>query len=163
VTGSNFVSGVSGSVVHWNGANRTTTFVSATQLTAAIPAADIAAAGTASVTVQNNPPGGPVSNALIFTITQAGPPSLTITTNSLPEGKVNNTYSASLQVSGGTPPYEWSISSGSLLPGLSLSGSGVISGTPTKPGSSGFTVLVTDSGNPKGTATKAFTIKARKR
>ena len=53
VNGSNFVSG---SVVRWNGADRTTTFVSATQLTAAIPAADIAAAGSASVTVQN--PGG---------------------------------------------------------------------------------------------------------
>ena len=64
VNGSNFVSG---SVVRWNGANRTTTFVSATQLTAAIPAADIAAAGSASVTVQN--PGGAVSNALTFTIT----------------------------------------------------------------------------------------------
>ena len=50
VNGSNFVNG---SVVSWNGANRTTTFVSATQLTAAIPAADIAAAGSASVTVQN--------------------------------------------------------------------------------------------------------------
>ena len=64
VNGSNFVSG---SVVRWNGANRTTTFVSATQLTAAITAADIAAAGSASVTVQN--PGGAVSNALTFTIT----------------------------------------------------------------------------------------------
>ena len=64
VNGSNFVSG---SVVRWNGANRTTTFVSATQLTAAIPATDIAAGGTASVTVQN--PGGAISNALTFTIT----------------------------------------------------------------------------------------------
>ena len=42
VNGSNFVSG---SVVQWNGSNRTTTFVSATQLTAAITAADIATAG----------------------------------------------------------------------------------------------------------------------
>ena len=67
VTGSNFVSGPS--VVRWNGADRLTTFVSATQLTAAIPATDIAAAGSASVTVgNNNPPGGPVSNALTFTI-----------------------------------------------------------------------------------------------
>ena len=64
VNGSTFVSG---SVVRWNGASRTTTFVSATQLTAAITAADIAAAGSASVTVQN--PGGAVSNALTFTIT----------------------------------------------------------------------------------------------
>ena len=53
---------MNGSVVSWNGANRTTTFVSATQLTAAIPAADIAATGSASVTVQN--PGGAISNDL---------------------------------------------------------------------------------------------------
>ena len=57
---------MSGSVVRWNGADRPTTFVSATQLTAAIPAADIAVAGSASVTVRN--PGGAVSNALTFTI-----------------------------------------------------------------------------------------------
>ena len=63
VNGSNFVSG---SVVRWNGANRTTTFVSATQLTAAISADDIAVAGTASVTVVN--PGRAVSNAVTFTI-----------------------------------------------------------------------------------------------
>ena len=48
------MSGVSG--VRWNGEDRTTTFVSATQLTTAITAGDIAAPGTASVTVQN--PGG---------------------------------------------------------------------------------------------------------
>src|SRR5216683_4348319 len=49
VRGSNFVSG--GSVVDWNGSARTTTFFSKTKLTASITAADIATAGTASVTV----------------------------------------------------------------------------------------------------------------
>ena len=48
VNGSNFVSGA---VVRWNGVPRTTTFVSATQVKAAIAAADIAAAGTANVSV----------------------------------------------------------------------------------------------------------------
>ena len=56
---------MSGSVVRWNGANRTTTFVSATQLTAAITAA-ISLQRAASVTVRNS--GGAVSNALTFTI-----------------------------------------------------------------------------------------------
>ncbi len=65
VNGSGFVSD---SVVQWNGASRTTTYVSATQLTAAIPATDIAAAGTASVTVFNPAPGGGTSNAQSFTI-----------------------------------------------------------------------------------------------
>ena len=72
VNGSNFVSGAT---VRWNGTSRTTTFVSATQLTAAIPATDIAAAGTALVTVLN--PDGAVSNALTFTTnTQAPAPTL---------------------------------------------------------------------------------------
>jgi hypothetical protein len=66
VTGSNFVSG---SVVRWRGGNRTTTFVSSTQLTATILASDIASAGTASVTVGS--PGGVVSNGVTFTITSS--------------------------------------------------------------------------------------------
>jgi uncharacterized protein (TIGR03437 family) len=45
VNGTNFVSG---SIVRWNGSNRTTTFVSSTQLTAQIPASDIAVIGAAS-------------------------------------------------------------------------------------------------------------------
>ena len=63
INGSNFVSGT---VARWNGATRTTTFVSPTQLTASIPANDIAIGGTAQVTVMN--PGGAVSNALVFTV-----------------------------------------------------------------------------------------------
>ncbi|NOT60606.1 MAG: hypothetical protein HOP19_10330, partial [Acidobacteria bacterium] len=71
VTGSNFAST---SVVRWNAASRTTTFVSATQLTAQIPATDIALTGTASITVFTPTPGGGVSSALNFSITQAGAP-----------------------------------------------------------------------------------------
>ena len=70
VTGSGFVNGA---VVRWNGANRPTTFVSDTQLTAAIPATDIATAGTASVTVFNPAPGGGASNSLTFTINASNP------------------------------------------------------------------------------------------
>src|ERR1035437_476328 len=57
---------VSGSAVQWNGVALTTTFVSATQLTAAVPASDIASVGVAQVTVTN--PGVGTSNALPFTI-----------------------------------------------------------------------------------------------
>lgn len=65
VTGTNFVFG---STVNWNGSGRSTTFVSATQLTAQIPATDIATAGTAAVTVVTPAPGGGTSNAQTFTI-----------------------------------------------------------------------------------------------
>ena len=71
VNGSNFVAG---STVRWNGADRPTTFVSATRLTAAIPAADAATAGTAQVTVFNAAPGGGTSAAQTFTISPAPAP-----------------------------------------------------------------------------------------
>jgi hypothetical protein len=66
VNGSNFVSS---SKVHWKTSTLTTHFVSSTQVTATVPASDIATAGTASVTVVNAPPGGGTSNAVTFTIT----------------------------------------------------------------------------------------------
>ncbi len=68
VNGTGFISG---SVVRWNGADRTTTFVSATQLQAAIPASDIATAGTATVTVFTASPGGGTSNPQSFSIQAA--------------------------------------------------------------------------------------------
>jgi hypothetical protein len=68
VNGTNFVAG---STVQWNGAARATTFVSATQLTASIGASDVAAAGSATVTVIN-PSGGGTSNGLTFTISGGG-------------------------------------------------------------------------------------------
>lgn len=61
------------SVVQWNGSARPTTFVSNTQLTAAIPATDIATIGSASVTVVNPEPGGGVSNAALFLISSPIP------------------------------------------------------------------------------------------
>src|SRR5208337_1802193 len=64
VNGSNFVSGAT---VKWNGTALATTFVSGSQLTATVPASDIAKAGTASVTVTN--PGGAASFPVLFEIT----------------------------------------------------------------------------------------------
>ena len=65
VNGSNFVGT---SQVRWNGAARTTTFVNAGQVTAAIPASDIVTQGSAQVTVVNPAPGGGTLNVLSFTI-----------------------------------------------------------------------------------------------
>jgi hypothetical protein len=57
-----------GARVLWNGAALATTFVSDTQLTATVPAADIAAAGKATITVTNPAPTPGASNAITFTI-----------------------------------------------------------------------------------------------
>jgi YVTN family beta-propeller protein len=63
--GSNFVAN---SVVRWNGSNQPTTMNAINGLVAQISASDVAAAGTAAVTVFNPGPGGGTSNALTFTI-----------------------------------------------------------------------------------------------
>jgi hypothetical protein len=71
VTGTGFVAG---SVVQWDGAARTTAFVSTTQLTATVPAEDITAGGTITVTVFNPTPGGgdsPPETFTIYTATRA--------------------------------------------------------------------------------------------
>ena len=65
VNGTGFVSG---SVVRWNGSDRATSYVNNIRLTVSIPAADIATAGSASVTVFNPTPGGGTSNAVTFSI-----------------------------------------------------------------------------------------------
>lgn len=68
VNGTGFVSGAT---VNWNRAALTTTFVSSSRLTATVPAAKIATAGTASITVTNPAPGGGKSDVLYFSITNA--------------------------------------------------------------------------------------------
>ncbi len=90
VRGSNFVNS---SVVRWNGSNRGTTFVNSRQITASISAADIANAGTSSVTVLNPAPGGGETALLTFTVKSpaittlspssatAGGPAFTLTVN----------------------------------------------------------------------------------
>ena len=71
---------------------------------------------------------------------------LAICTTSLPAGTYGVTYNQTLCGTGGTPPYTWSISAGSLPTGLSLAAStGVISGIPTSIGTSTFTVKLCDS------------------
>ena len=85
---------------------------------------------------------------------------LSVTTTSLTGGNYGSPYSATVSASGGTAPFSWSISAGSLTPGLSLSSSTsrsvTISGTPTAQTSSNFTVKITDSTG--GTATQALAI-----
>jgi Big-like domain-containing protein len=65
VNGANFVSGCT---VEWNGKGVSTAFVNSGQVSGKITAADIATAGTATVTVKNPAPGGGVSNSKAFTI-----------------------------------------------------------------------------------------------
>lgn len=81
-----------------------------------------------------------------------------ITTTSLPAGTVGQPYSATLAATGGTTPYTWSLPSGQLPNGLSLSAQGTISGTPTQAGTASFTVQVTDANGLSQTASLSISI-----
>ena len=84
---------------------------------------------------------------------------LQILTMSLSTAIVNVPYSQTLVATGGTLPYSWSLDSGSLCTGLSLSSGGIISGTPTVLQTCNFVVKVTD--NDSTTATQALSISVR--
>ncbi|HJT88877.1 MAG TPA: Ig domain-containing protein, partial [Bryobacteraceae bacterium] len=83
---------------------------------------------------------------------------LTITTGpTLPGGAAGVAYSVALAASGGTTPYTWSVTGGSLPAGITLDGSsGALGGTPTAKGDFTFTVTVTDSAS--NTAQKQFSL-----
>jgi putative Ig domain-containing protein/IPT/TIG domain-containing protein len=84
---------------------------------------------------------------------------LTVTTTSLPAATSGQAYSATLAATGGIAPYSWSVTSGSLPPGLTLnSATGQISGTSDGSGTYSFTVTVTDAEVPMMTATQALSI-----
>ena len=147
VSGSNFVDGA---VVRWNGSDRTTTFVNSTQLQATISAADIATAGTASVTVFNPTPGGGTSNAVTLNIhipldsvTLAGPTS----------GAINATYAftASISPVTATTPitYTWSPAP--------ISGQGTVNASYTWATTGTKTITVTAQ-NPVNTVTNTHVI-----
>ncbi|WP_019464571.1 beta strand repeat-containing protein, partial [Dyella japonica] len=78
-----------------------------------------------------------------------------ISSAALPSGTVGTGYSQTITASNGNAPYTFSISAGSLPPGLVLASGGQLSGTPTGGGSYSFTVKVTDASS--NTATQAYT------
>jgi surface antigen len=84
----------------------------------------------------------------------------TITTASLPTGQAGHDYSATLQAAGGASPYTWSLSAGSLPSGLTLSGSGTISGTPAGPADSTIGVTVTGADGSASSATLTLWVPA---
>lgn len=116
-------------------------------------------AGTATFTIQ-------VSDAAGLKATQAyaitiGGSSLTISTSgALPGGTVGVVYMQALAASGGTSPFTWTVVSGALPPGITLSSAGVLTGSPTVAGSFSFTIEATDSLGAKATAVVSLVIGA---
>jgi hypothetical protein len=98
--------------------------------------------------------GRTASKRFTITILDAGTSSKpAIATGNLPAGSAGVPYSFTLQATGGRGGYQWSVVQGALPAGLALDGAtGTIAGTPTTPGTSTFSLQVTDSGGQQSTA-----------
>jgi hypothetical protein len=89
---------------------------------------------------------------------QPSSPLAIATASTLAQGVINVPYNTALSATGGITPYAWSVASGNLAPGISLSRAGVLSGTPTASGTFSFTVAVTDSEHPPSVANRSFSL-----
>jgi len=120
----------------------------------------LAAGGyTDTVTFTNTTNGtGDTTRPVSLTVNAAEAP--TISTVSLPAGAVDTAYSQTLAATGGTTPYSWSVSAGTLPAGLSLSATGVLDGMPTAEGTSTFTVRVEGANGASSTKDFSVTINA---
>ena len=114
---------------------------------------------TSAGVISGTPSAIGTASALVFQVTDAesvtavssslsiviNPTALVVSTSNLAAGTVGTAYSAQLSATGGVAPYSWTLS-GTLPAGLSISSSGLISGTPTAAGTTtGLTFHVTDS------------------
>ena len=107
------------------------------------------------VTDSSTGAGAPFSATNSYTLS-VGAPAIMVTPGILPAPKVATAYSQQLAASGGVAPYAYTVSSGSLPAGLTLSGSGLLSGTPTAAGSVTLTVQAADAH--QFTGTQSYTL-----
>ncbi len=115
-------------------------------------------ADTSSVTIKATDANSKTAT-MTYSVTisaQGAAPALSVATSSLPDGIAGANYAASLSATGGAGAYNWSVISGALPSGLSLSPSGSISGTPSASGNYSFTVQVNDGGS--STASRTLSI-----
>lgn len=116
-------------------------------------------AGVDSFTYTATGPGGTSAPATVnLAIT---PPTVVIGTTTLANATQNVPYTASISASGGTAPYSYTIVSGALPSGMALAPTGSLTGTPTAPGTTSFTVRVTDSQNFQASQALSLTVVAQ--
>ncbi len=99
------------------------------------------------------------STAAAYALVTFKSTAVAITTASLPNGVADIAYAATtLVATGGTPPYVWSVTSGALPAGLTLSATGALSGTPTSAGSCTFAIQAVDSAGAKASHSYSLTV-----
>ena len=128
----------------------------ATGLISGVPTASSSAAPLSFSVSDSANPAASVTVSLQLTITTVP---LIITTTSLPDGQTGTPYSATLSSSGGTGTITWTLTAGTLPPGLQLNATtGALSGTPTTVVAAALTFTATDSGSPAQTQSAALTL-----
>jgi hypothetical protein len=101
--------------------------------------------------------GTPTANVALDVVGSGG--TVSITTLILPNAARGRSYNQTLRATGGSPPYRWSVIGGVFPPGLSLSQSGDLTGTPTVVGSYSFSVQVFDNtGSVSGSDSKRISL-----
>ena len=132
-----------------NATNATLTWSSSNPSVATVSNGDVTAVGAGNATITAT--AGDKSASCNVTVAQKT--TLQIGTSSLSPASVGTTYSQKL-IANSSDSVTWSVSSGSLPAGLTLSSSGTISGTPTSAGTFGFTVTAANSA---GSDSKSYT------
>lgn len=148
----NFVAAVSGTGPFTYAWRRGTTLIGTNSPELQIASVSLADAGSYTCTI-TNAQGSAVTTPAVVTVN----PALSITTLMLPAGTTGVPYSASLAAIGGVSARTWSVESGLLPPGLTLSSNGALSGTPTAAARANLIVSVTDSSG-SDTQTLAFEV-----
>jgi len=85
-------------------------------------------------------------------------PTIGVNPRGLPNGIVGRSYNKNITAGGGTSPYSFTVVSGTLPPGLALTSSGVLSGTPTSSGNFTFAIQATDRNGCTGTKSYSLMI-----
>ncbi len=94
------------------------------------------------------------------TVSQVVRAPVTISTLTVPSGRVGTAYSQTLAATGGTSSYTWAVSTGTLPGGVTLSSGGVLSGTPAAAGTFSFTVQATDGASVSATQALSLVVVA---
>ncbi|MGI8688489.1 MAG: choice-of-anchor Q domain-containing protein [Thermomicrobiales bacterium] len=156
ITGTGFLLGAT---VTFGGVPATVLSVSDTAIVVTTPGN---ASGSVTVVVTNpgQPPGNN-SGTLVNGFTYVIPPVITFSPTALPGGVKGVAYPATtLTASGGTAPYTYVVTTGTLPTGLTLTTAGLLSGIPTAGGTFPFTVTATDANAFTGTQQYTITVTA---
>ncbi|MFZ1006396.1 MAG: Ig domain-containing protein [Candidatus Sulfotelmatobacter sp.] len=114
---------------------------------------------TAAVSVTAASAANPSKSTTVPVTVQSAAP-LAIETSSLAIAIVGSPFSATLEASGGKPPYKWTLASGSLPAGITLSSAGTLTGTPSQSGTFSFVVRASDSINAQTTQSYSLNVAA---